>query len=435
MPKWIRQPGTSWRVPILAVCLAGGLGVVVARAAIVAQVFYDNLTGRGSTFSTHSGGVLDFENPFFDESIGLNGRACIICHRLPNAWSLAPDLVGQLFDDSDGTGPLFRKVDGATSPLADVSTTEARRTAYALLLSKALIRTGLPMPASADFTLQTVEDPYGYASAAELSLFRRPLPAANLPFVRNIMWDGREPDLPTQAGNAILTHAAAAEPAPSETVDSIVAYAATLFTAQAVDAAAGDLALDGARGGPVSLSTQLYFHGINDPRQPLFNPRVFDLYDGWTAATGPNAAARQAIARGQGIFANRQFNITPALRGTCGTCHNAPNVGHSSLGLFIDLGTSAPEVNPDLPVYTLRCTLTGRVVKTTDPGRALITGKCRDIGKFKVPSLRGLAARPPYFHSGSAATLEDAVIHHDTRFSIGLTAQERADLVAFLSAL
>ena len=49
--------------------------------------------------------------------------------------------------------------------------------------------------------------------------------------------------------------------------------------------------------------------------------------------------------------------------------------------------------------------------------------------------LRGLAARPPYFHNGSAATLEDVVRFYDERFAIGFTAQEKSDLLAFLAAL
>jgi cytochrome c peroxidase len=49
--------------------------------------------------------------------------------------------------------------------------------------------------------------------------------------------------------------------------------------------------------------------------------------------------------------------------------------------------------------------------------------------------LRGLAARPPYFHDGSAATLADVVRFYDTRFQARFTEQEKADLVAFLRAL
>ena len=49
--------------------------------------------------------------------------------------------------------------------------------------------------------------------------------------------------------------------------------------------------------------------------------------------------------------------------------------------------------------------------------------------------LRGLAARAPYFHNGSAATLDQVARFYDTRFNIGLSDQERADLVAFLRTL
>ena len=79
--------------------------------------------------------------------------------------------------------------------------------------------------------------------------------------------------------------------------------------------------------------------------------------------------------------------------------------------------------------------LAGQIFEVTDPGRALITGKCADIGKLKGPILRGLAARAPYFHNGSAATLADVVEFYNQRFDIGFTDQQKADLVAFLSSL
>jgi len=103
---------------------------------------------------------------------------------------------------------------------------------------------------------------------------------------------------------------------------------------------------------------------------------------------------------------------------------------------FVNLGLAGEaRRTPDLPLYTLRCVATNQVIRTTDPGRALVTGRCRDIAAFKLPTLRGLAARPPYFHNGSAATLDDAVSFYDRRFGIGFTAYERADLLAFLRSL
>jgi hypothetical protein len=70
-----------------------------------------------------------------------------------------------------------------------------------------------------------------------------------------------------------------------------------------------------------------------------------------------------------------------------------------------------------------------------DSGQAVIMGAWKDIGRFKVPTLRGLAVRAPYLHDGSTASLMDAVTFIDARFSIGFIDSEQSDLVAFLNAL
>jgi cytochrome c peroxidase len=87
------------------------------------------------------------------------------------------------------------------------------------------------------------------------------------------------------------------------------------------------------------------------------------------------------------------------------------------------------------PRYTFTNTTTGATLTLTDPGVGLLTGGWNDLGKFKVPILRGLAARAPYFHNGAAATLLDVVNTYNQRFSIGLTNQDETDLVNFLNAL
>ena len=65
-----------------------------------------------------------------------------------------------------------------------------------------------------------------------------------------------------------------------------------------------------------------------------------------------------------------------------------------------------------LPVFKLTCRsdakphpFLGRVIYSSDPGRALITGKCADIGAITMGQFRGLAARAPYFSNGSAKDL------------------------------
>jgi cytochrome c peroxidase len=53
----------------------------------------------------------------------------------------------------------------------------------------------------------------------------------------------------------------------------------------------------------------------------------------------------------------------------------------------------------------------------------------------KGPILHALSSRAPYFHNGSAATLDDVVNFYDQRFGIGFTDQEKSDLIAFLGTL
>ncbi len=99
------------------------------------------------------------------------------------------------------------------------------------------------------------------------------------------------------------------------------------------------------------------------------------------------------------------LGVTP-IAGTCTTCHDTPNIGNHSVALALDIGvTDASQRTPDMPLYTFQNLQTGETRQTTDPGRALLTGLWQDIGKFKGPVLRGLAARPPYFHNGLAADL------------------------------
>jgi cytochrome c peroxidase len=184
----------------------------------------------------------------------------------------------------------------------------------------------------------------------------------------------------------------------------------------------------------------------------LFNPTVFRLYDAWNtldrSGDDGRTEARRAVARGETIFNSKPIRITgvkglnddlsvPVLQGTCTTCHDTPNSGNHSIPAPLDIGlTDASRRTPDLPLYTLRHTLPPfETVQTTDPGRALVTGKWKDIGRFKGPILRALATRAPYFHNGSAQDLKTAVDFYDERFGIGLTENEKDDLVAFLLTL
>jgi len=354
--------------------------------------------------------------------------------------------------------------DGSNSPNADVSTVEARRSAYSMLLSKGLIRVGIAIPETAEFELIEVDDPYHFASAAELSLFRRPLPSTNLKFLSAVMWDGRETftgetihfDLSDQANGATQGHSQAPNPLTEAQRESIVNFESGLFTAQMHDNSAKSLIAEGGNGGPKNLSLQQFYIGINDlfgdtMTNELFNPSVFNIYDQWKGLSGGGINdARAAVARGQELFNSKSIKISnvsgindesafgnpSVVNGTCTTCHNSPNAGDHSVAAPLNIGIAdASRRTPDMPLYTLRNKATGITVQTTDPGRALITGKWNDIGRFKGPILRGLAARAPYFHNGSAEDLQAVIDFYDQRFGIGFTKQERNDLIAFLRTL
>ena len=429
-----------------------------------------NREGFSLTMVANGGPLNDPASPFF-QSLGTNGRSCHTCHEPETGMTLTPGRVRLRFEETGGTDPLFRLNDGSVSPLADVSTRGARRRAYALLLDRGLIRVGIGVPAGAEFELQSVSDPYGYASAGELSLFRRPLPAANLRFLSTVMWDGREtfkdPSQPTgfatihfdlaDQANAATTGHAQGQPLSQAQRDEIVAYEMQVFTAQQFDFRAGMLNAAGAKGGPAPLVDQEYYFGINDPlgADPEgFDPVSMTAFKAWEGASGHGRGppgGRAAIARGEVLFNTRPISITgvsglnddlglPTIAGTCTTCHDAPNAGNHSVPAPLRIGTA--EADPAggldvsrLPVYTLRNLTTGETVRVTDPGRALITGKWKDIARFKGPVLRGLASRPPYFHNGSARTLGDVVRFYDVRFGLQLTQGEKEDLEAFLAAL
>jgi cytochrome c peroxidase len=55
--------------------------------------------------------------------------------------------------------------------------------------------------------------------------------------------------------------------------------------------------------------------------------------------------------------------------------------------------------------------------------------------RYRTTPLRGLWQHAPYFHDGSAATLDDVVEHYDQVRGLGLSVQQRADLLAYLKTL
>jgi cytochrome c peroxidase len=471
----------------------------------------------GFVATYNASGNINTGNDFF-QSLGTNGRSCGTCHVLANAMGLSAAHAQAQFAKNGGTDPLFANVDGANCP----TDTPDQAGSHSLLLNNGLIRIGLTLPANIgighsvpagdQFSISVVHDPYGCAMTTDastgqttVSVYRRPLPATNLNFLSAVMFDGRETvaplnnsltfaanlvtDLTHQALDATLEHAQASTPPTSAQLSQIVNFELGLHSAQIWDNAAYLLVADRARGGPLALSQQNYYPGINDvlggdPTGAQFTNDVFTIYQPWLnlqafagsfGGSEETAEARQAIANGEKIFdtfpltitAVRGLNDNPAvagsgglpvatIAGTCSTCHDAPNVGDHSLPLPLDIGTShaaAEETNPqianglaelsvsDLPVFEIDgCSdpfNPGSIVPiyTSDPGKALLTGQCSDLNRIKGPILRGLAARAPYFHNGAAATLDQVVDFYNQRFQMNLSDEQKRDLIAFLKSL
>jgi len=406
-------------------------------------------------------GAPDQTNPFF-HALGSNARTCATCHDPKDAWTVTPGNLQKRFAATGGSDPVFLSVDGTNCPTLATTTAAQQQTASSLLLGKGLIRVALAAPANADFTVSAVSNPYGCSSTSTVSVYRRILPTTNLAFLSTVMWDGRETtpgqtlynDLIHQASDAVATHAAGTHAAPAASIQAAVALELEQFTAQASDTNAGVLSAAGGNGGPAVLSTQAYSPGENSatPPQPAFT--VFAAWENLAPAASASVAvlAQASIGRGEKIFNTRAINISgvgglndvagpggsvrAVVTGTCSTCHNASNAGSSSTGLIVNEGQAHVNLRtPDLPLFTLTHKADGKTWQVTDPGAALTTGKWADVGKFKVPTLRGLAARAPYFHNGSAASLDQVVNFYNTRFTLNLSAKEHADLVNFLGAL
>ena len=463
--------------------LSGGLSA--AAQSIPNLYLFPNENGFLATYNIPNT-PIDLTGPFF-QSLGTNGRSCASCHLPDQGWSIAADKVKARFEATQGLDPIFRTNDGSNCDhRIDTSTVGGRSKAYSLLINKGLIRIAIVVPATAEFRVVGVANPYGCNDVSTLSMYRRPLPAANLRFLSTVMWDGRESstqtgtqkitfvsnpadllaDLAHQSFDATNGHAQASKPLTPQQQKAIVEFEMNLATAQAFDYRAGALNANGAIGGPFMLGTQTmpaFFVGINDPlggnpHGIPFTPVIVNLFDAWTNARqhgddghdddGDDRSSRRAsIARGQSLFnskpivikgvagLNDDLNLT-SIPGTCGTCHDSPNVGNHSVSAPLNIGVgdlNSPLDVSYLPVFTLENETTHEIKRTTDPGRALITGLWKDVGRVKGPILRGLSSRAPYFHNGSANSLGDVLDFYDKRFSIGLTPQEKKDLTAFLS--
>ena len=326
------------------------------------KIFSDETADSIGKSETVSPTAIDLSanNPFF-YNFGTNGRTCGTCHQESLGWTITPQFAQSrpandplfLFDGSDCLPP------GVSNPNPSTNSRQ--------MLTNANVRIDIGIPAGADFSLASFVDPLGCPtapSAANLRMYRRPLPSSNTHFLSTVMWDGREnshapnntvalieANLSTQSNDATRGHAQAAADLPTATRSAIVNFEINTFNAQVK---IGNLQLKsaGATGGGEALlkMKDQFFIGINDVlgcavpnscqpgKSATFTNIIFTTYKAWeTVAVTAQAAA---IGRGEVIFNTKTFPIDNVgginrdpgdpvgagvvFNGFCGTCHDSP---------------------------------------------------------------------------------------------------------------
>ncbi len=470
--------GSTWWAP--------GAGRTFTR-----EVDYANETGLVRTLLLN-GPAATAGHPFFSP-IGVNGRACVTCHQPADAMALSASSIAERWSATNGADPLFAAVDGSNCPTQP----QSDRASHSLLIDHGLIRIERDWPArdaagrklTPDFKIEVVRDPNGCNSGewgpagkrGKISVYRRPRPATNLKYLTaigfaydpkdgmpldidpatarpasgNLTADARVFSLEAQARDAMRTHLGLTGKLDEISVREIADFERRLSTAQAHDNRGGWLHEGGALGGPLILEQ-------SQPGQlGSIGRAVWSEFEAWEnipadAKLPPEQRAfRESVARGAHVFREKTFLITDSaginspigfgnpVRNSCVFCHNMSQMGNDVAPGQVDIGTTTQpfaDPQPWLPLFRVTCLEQphphyGKVVYTSDPGYALTTGRCADVGKITLQSMRGLAARAPYFSNGAAHTLMDVVEYYERRYKIGYTDQEKQDLVNLMSVL
>jgi cytochrome c peroxidase len=161
----------------------------------------------------------------------------------------------------------------------------------------------------------------------------------------------------------------------------------------------------------------------------------FDRYE-----QGDKQALSERAVRGMALFTGKAH---------CIVCHHGPNFTDSqfhNLGVPTPPDLSHPLVQASIHFDTKRMNVSDYQQITEDLGRYLVTKDDKDKGAFKTPTLRNVTQTAPYMHNGVFQTLEEVIDFYDQGGGavvgkspliqpLGLTAQEKSDLLAFLEAL
>lgn len=346
----------------------------------------------------------DGKHLFERETFGGNGRTCLTCHSRETGTVSPQDALHRFSENA--LDPLFLH-DGSD---------DGHGHGVTRMTTEATVLVEIPLPPN----VSLADDPY-----ARTVTLRRGIPSTlNTPALDKVlMLDGREPSLKTQAANAIRGHYQSNEHVSDRDLARIAEF---------------------------ELS------------KGFFSSSALRRFaDGGPAPTLPEGCT-ESEKRGRRFFIDAPAG--PNVKdGLCAACHSGPMLNQTNKFLPVPVppGSRFQNVlvselnaakNPVREFIFKNPDGTTTVVKSPDPGRALITGDPRplnfdNLNAFKIPSLWAVQRTAPYFHDNSAKTLEDVVRHYDLFFAVvaGIpidgkkplffTEQELADMVAYMKLL
>lgn len=385
------------------------------------------LSATNDNLEDASGALFQGFSQAAQRQIDSNGRTCFTCHRGTDArMGLAGPLP--LSSHIPLTDSLFTQVNADAQQDPDGLTN--------------LDQFGLVKYRPGRFNPQRTEsDPF-----RKVFFWRKSINLINLAFTNGFLNDGRMRVMFETDRGAVFSH----------TQDSDDRFD-DLFTAQ------NDADLTTFQFSALFVSDPRLL-ALRDPNDPLHDTLVNDPF--YTVNT-----TTKAEKRGKKVFEKN-----------CMGCHNTPNVFNavenvepngeengirpSQFPAFAPSVTKTYNVGiSERNLHNLRFTVpapgggfetvvlplaredgsTVNLPITFDIGLAATTSRFEDVGRFKVPQLRGVRLNAPYFHDNSAVTLEEVVDYFNSnaynqskdgsRFPIHLNNQERSDLLAFLNVL
>lgn len=357
---------------------------------------------------------------------------CAIFLSSPMAWAADADLspaqrLGkEIFFDASLSEPVGQACASCHSPGAGFTSPDSARNAHEAVVAGALAgRAGNRTPPSVAYA--TFSPPFHWKGTDKT-------------YVGGQFRDGRAANLVEQAKGPFLN--------PLE-MNNADGAAVCRKVAQAPYAGSFAIAFDA----PLDCATNGY-------------ERIAQALTAYETSREVNAFSSKfdAVLAGRAQFTAAEKRGLKLYRGKakCEQCHPSVAGRHGEPPLFTDFSydnIGAPK-NPANPFYTQAQTINPAGSAYVDPGLGAIVKKSSQIGKFKVPTLRNIAAGGEgfvraYMHNGSLKSLKDVMafynrrdmeqdrwvpeeprnVNRDELGHLGLTGSEEDDVIAFLGTL